>query len=663
MYGKKKYAEVILLDLNLDKIFHYHIPEPFRKEILCGSRVLVPFKNKKIMGCIVGFLVETSIPNVKDIEEILDTKPFLNTNLLELTRWISQYYLSSWRLILSYVLPKIKKRIDIDLDLPRRKIDSSFNAEDLKFLDQNNPLPFLFINRNLQSKIVFYDQCIKKTLEKDKQVIILTPTESHFLRLSRILGERYGNRLVFFPEKINQKDKYIQWLKIKNSMVDIVLGMRSTIFVPFDQLGLIIVDEEHNAAYKEERTPRYNARDVAIKRAKLEGIPIILNSETPSLESYYQASIGNYLKFDQNLKKEKGMESEKKSILIDMNQEKSKQKLISYELQESILKSLKKNRKIILFLNKRGFSSLVICNKCGFIYRCPDCNRNLSYHLELLNHPQLICHYCHKKIDLEKICPQCGSKNIKPQGIGTQRLESEIKKMFPRARIWRADQDIMEQKGIYNKFYKEMKEGKIDIFIGTYHLIKKINLQEVDLLGIVSADTLLNLPDYRSAEKNFQLLSEIISSVKENNQSLKIIIQTFYPEHYSIVALRDDNYSYFYQQEIITRKELNYPPFTHLIKIEIQGKEIKLIEENMKIIINYFNSLSQVKNIPLFQLLGAKNIQFYKFRNSYKTQLIIKVEELEKFNQYIKEDLKEIRQDFLWQGNKLSIDVDPLKLC
>ena len=663
MYGEKKYAEVVLLELNLDKIFHYHIPESFRKDILCGTRVLIPFKNKKVIGCVIGFLAETAVQNLKDIEEVLDDKPLLNSTLLKLTRWISDYYLCSQRIVLSYVLPKIKHRIDIDSDLPDRRTPSSLYSENFfenfKFLNENLT-PLLLITKDSKQRIDFYFQCIQKTLEKGKKIIILTPTESHLSRLIEVFREKYGERLVFFPENIKMKDKFKQWLKIKNSMVDIALGMRSTIFVPFDQLGLIIVDEEHNGAYKEERTPRYNAKDVALKRAELEGIPIILSSETPSLETYYKATQGEYRKLDLCLDKEE--ERKIDNILIDMNQEKIKKKLVSYELQESIWKSLKRGKKVVLFLNKRGFSSFVVCNRCGFIPRCSDCNRTLSYYLEFFNQGQLICYYCQKKMSMPKVCSNCGNKDIKPRGIGTQRLEGEIKKMFPRARIWRADQDTIQQKNQYSKFWKEMKEGNIDILIGTLRTIKNLNFQDVDLLGIVSADTLLNLPDFRSAERNFQLLSEVISSVKDINFPIKIIIQTFNPDHYSIIALKKQNFEYFYQREIKTREELSYPPFTHLIKIEVQGKGKEEVEEEIGIIIDYFNSLTKKNDIPLFQLLGSKNIQLSKFRKFFQAQLFIKVKEIESFNRFIKEDLEEIGQDYFLKRNKLTIDVDPLKL-
>jgi len=265
-------------------------------------------------------------------------------------------------------------------------------------------------------------------------------------------------------------------------------------------------------------------------------------------------------------------------------------------------------------------------------------------------------------MSMPKVCSNCGNKDIKPRGIGTQRLEGEIKKMFPRARIWRADQDTIQQKNQYSKFWKEMKEGNIDILIGTLRTIKNLNFQDVDLLGIVSADTLLNLPDFRSAERNFQLLSEVISSVKDINFPIKIIIQTFNPDHYSIIALKKQNFEYFYQREIKTREELSYPPFTHLIKIEVQGKGKEEVEEEIGIIIDYFNSLTKKNDIPLFQLLGSKNIQLSKFRKFFQAQLFIKVKEIESFNRFIKEDLEEIGQDYFLKRNKLTIDVDPLKL-
>jgi len=686
MYVEKKYAEIVLLEVNINKMFHYHIPENLRRDISWGARVVVPFKNKLVTGCVVGFIQKTVIKNLKDISQLIDVKPLLTPDIIKLTQWISDYYLCSWRKVLNYVIPKSKGKglssfsnlkkseilssplsivednnICIDENIPLKNKEKCISSDIEKFIKKSKKYQaILFWSEDFDERIGVYVKFTQKALEEGKQIIILTPSESHLSVWAKIFRGRFGDRVVVFDENITQKNKYIKWLKIRNSQIDIVLGMRSTIFAPFDKLGLIIVDQEHNGLYKEERAPRYNAREVALKRAELEKVPIILSSETPSLESYWNTLKNNYLKL--NLISDKKENSLLKNKLVDMNKEKSKKKLISYELQESILRSLKRGKQVVLFLNKRGFSSFVICNKCGFVPKCPDCNHTLSYHLDFFNTAQLVCHSCGKRIRMLKVCSQCSSKDIKPLGVGTQRLESEIKKMFPRAKTRRIDQDAIVQKEERIKLLKDFKNGKIDILIGTQMVIKEVDFKNVDLVGIVSADTLLNLPDYRSSEKNFQLLYEVISPFEKIESPIEVIIQTFNPKHHSIIALKERNYDYFYQREIALRKELDYPPFTHLIKIEVKGKGKEQVEQKIKLLIVYIDSICENEETPEFKLLGSKNMQAWKFRNIFKAQLIIKVKELEKFNKIIKKSFDKILSDYFDKENRLTIDVDPVKM-
>jgi len=662
MYGEEKYAEILILEYNLNKIFHYSIPENLRDDISVGARVLIPFKNKGVTGCVVGFLQKTDIKNLKNISQLVDTKPLLTPNIIKLTQWISDYYLCSWEKTLNYVIPKTRKTWLTKFD----KIESPpsepcFPKDNNFFSDKNISLkPVLFRSDNFKERVEIYFKFIQKTLKKGRQAIILTPTESNLLELGKLFEKKYGKRIVVFNEKVDQKNKYIQWIKIRNSKADIVLGMRSTIFVPFDKLGLIIVDQEHSRLYKEERAPRYNAREVALKRAELEKVPIILSSETPSLESYWNVLQENYL--EMNLISSEKDKSLLKNTIIDMTKEKSKKKIISYQLQEAISKSLKKEKQIVLFLNKRGFSSFIICNKCGYIPKCDDCNSSLSYHLNFSSTAQLVCHSCGKRTKVADVCSQCGSKDIRPLGIGTQRLESEIKKMFPRAKINRLDRDSIIEREDYEKILKDFKEGEIDILIGTQMVIKGVDFNNVDLVGIVSADTLLNLPDYRSGEKTFQLLSEIISTFKEIDLPIEVIIQTFNPDHHCIIALKERDHNYFYSNEIKSREELDYPPFTHIIRIEVKGRERDKVEQRAKLIVDYLNSIYKIKEAPEFKLLGSINMLMWKSRNDFKVQVIVKVKELEKFNQIFKRNLDKILLNHFDKENRLIIDVDPVKM-
>jgi primosomal protein N' (replication factor Y) len=685
MHGEKKYAEIVILEYNFDKIFHYCIPQDLKDRVSLGSRVIVPFRGKVTTGCVVGFLVKSDVKNLKDIQQITDKKPLLTPEVVRLTKWISNYYLCSWEKTLNYVIPKTRKawlkKFDItditpsnspqlleddkspdnEIKFSEKEVKERPHLKDIENIINNKKFKTVLIRGNdFNSRMKIYLSCIRKTLKEGRQAIILAPTESHLSELAALLEKEFKDNMVVFDEKIDQKAKYLKWIKIRNSQVNIILGMRSSIFVPFDRLGLIIVEREHSSLYKEERSPRYNAREVALKRAELEDIPLILSSETPSMESYWNVQENNFLEVELNTGEERT--NLLKKTIIDMTQEKSKKKIISYKLQQAISRSLKNKRQVVLFLNKRGFSSFMICSQCGHIPKCPDCNTSFSYHLDIQKRAQLICHNCGKRAKVTDACAKCGSKEIRPLGMGTQKLENEIRKMFTRAEIRRLDRDSLIKDDDYRQILEEFNKGNTDILIGTQMVLKGVDFDNVDLIGIISADTLLNLPDYRSGEKTFQLLSEVISSFREISFSKEVIIQTFNPEDHCIIALKEQDYNYFYQKEVELRKELDYPPFTHIIKIVILGEEKEAVKQRAEYLISYLESLRKEKESAEFKLLGAVDMVLWKSKNNFKVQFLIKVKELERFNKVFKKKYDKMLSKHFDQKNRLTIDVDPLRM-
>jgi primosomal protein N' (replication factor Y) len=675
MHGEKKYAEIVILEYNFDKIFHYCIPQDLKDRISLGSRVTIPFRGKVTTGCVVGFLAESDVKNLKDIVQITDKKPLLTPQVIRLTKWMSNYYLCSWEKILNYAIPKTRKawlkKFDLTDVSPQKPLrlpedDKALDNEkpplkEIENIINNKKFKIVLIRGNdFSSRVKIYLRCIRKILKEGRQAIVLAPDESHLSELSGLLEKEFKDNMVVFDEKIDQKAKYQKWIKIRNSQVNIALGMRSSIFVPFDRLGLIIVEREHSSLYKEERSPRYNAREVALKRAELENTPLFLSSETPSIESYWNVREKYFLEAELNTGEER--ENLLKKTIIDMTQEKSKKKIISYELQQAISRSLKNKRQVVLFLNKRGFSSFMICSQCGHIPKCPNCNTSLSYHLDVQKRAQLICHNCGKRVKVTDVCAKCGSKEIRPLGMGTQKLESEIRKMFTRAEIRRLDRDSLIKDDDYRQILEEFNQGNTDILIGTQMVLKGVDFKNADLIGIISADTLLNLPDYRSGEKTFQLLSEVISSFREISFPKEVIIQTFNPEDHCIVALREQDYNYFYKKEIGLRKELDYPPFTHIIKIVILGEGKEAVKQRAEYLISYLESLREDKESAEFKLLGAVNMVLWKSRNDFKVQFLVKVKDLEKFNQAFKKKYDKMLSKHFDQKNRLTIDVDPVRM-
>jgi len=679
--SEKKYAEIVLLEINFNKIFHYSIPENLQSKISCGTRVIIPFKNSKKTGCVVGFLTRSSIKNCKSILQVIDKESFLNPNLLQLTKWISEYYLCSWSKTLNYVFPKTKKLwikqwekeiLTSEVPLISKPLESEKQSimaiqEKNEVLKQvfnsiiKNMYKVFYLNpTNFSQKVKFYVKCIQTAQSIHKQVIILTPSETELRELAEALKVEFKDKILIFDGKDDQKSNFFQWIKIRKSKFDIVIGKRSAIFLPMEQLSLIIVDQEHDNLYKEERTPRYHAEKVAMKRAEIEDIPIILHSNSPSLESFQGILEKTIEKIELTDKTKE--ENLSKNKIIDMTQEKSKKKIISYELQQAIAKNIKKSRQIILFLNRRGFSSFILCNKCGYIPKCSHCNNVLSYHFNNQRNARLICHSCGKSIEMLNICPKCGSREMRPLGVGTQRLENEIKKMFPMSKIKRVDRDSIKKKEDYQEMIDDFNKRKIDILIGTKIALKGINYDHVDLLGIVSADTLLNLPDFRSGEKTFQLIKEIVLSFRRSDPYKEVIIQTFNPDHHCLVALKKGKDNIFYQKELELRKELEYPPFTHIIKIEVKGEDKEKVKEDAKSLIIYLEQLGSSKSVPKYEILGSKNMIIWKAKNVFKVQLIVKVKNIEKFNKIFMKRFDKIVLGQLYTDNRILIDVDPTRM-
>ena len=679
--SEKKYAEIVLLEINFNKIFHYSIPENLQSKISCGTRVIIPFKNSKKTGCVVGFLTRSSIKNCKSILQVIDKESFLNPNLLQLTKWISEYYLCSWSKTLNYVFPKTKKLwikqwekeiLKSEVPLISKPLESEKQSimaiqEKNEVLKQvfnsiiKNMYKVFYLNpTNFSQKVKFYVKCIQTAQSIHKQVIILTPSETELRELAEALKVEFKDKILIFDGKDDQKSNFFQWIKIRKSKFDIVIGKRSAIFLPMEQLSLIIVDQEHDNLYKEERTPRYHAEKVAMKRAEIEDIPIILHSNSPSLESFQGILEKTIEKIELTDKTKE--ENLSKNKIIDMTQEKSKKKIISYELQQAIAKNIKKSRQIILFLNRRGFSSFILCNKCGYIPKCSHCNNVLSYHFNNQRNARLICHSCGKSIEMLNICPKCGSREMRPLGVGTQRLENEIKKMFPMSKIKRVDRDSIKKKEDYQEMIDDFNKRKIDILIGTKIALKGINYDHVDLLGIVSADTLLNLPDFRSGEKTFQLIKEIVLSFRRSDPYKEVIIQTFNPDHHCLVALKKGKDNIFYQKELELRKELEYPPFTHIIKIEVKGEDKEKVKEDAKSLIIYLEQLGSSKSVPKYEILGSKNMIIWKAKNVFKVQLIVKVKNIEKFNKIFMKRFDKIVLGQLYTDNRILIDVDPTRM-
>ena len=535
-------------------------------------------------------------------------------------------------------------------------VDAILNS--IKNKDNNNK--FLIHGITGSGKTEIYLQLVEEMIKMGKEIIVLVPEISLTPQtVDRFVG-RFGENVAVLHSKLSYGERFDQWRKIKEGKVKIAVGARSAVFAPFNNLGLIIIDEEHETTYKSSMNPKYNTIEVAEKRCEQIGGYLIKGSATPSIESYYKSKTGQVrlLKLDKriNNKKLPGVE------IVDMREELNlgNKSIFSKSLYEAIKGNLKDRKQTILFLNRRGYSTFVSCRQCGYVVKCNECDISMTYHMK---DNKLKCHYCGLAINPPKICPVCKSKYIKYFGIGTEKVEDFTKNMFPEARIERMDMDTTLRKGSHESILREMKNGKIDILIGTQMVAKGLDFGNVTLVGIVAGDTSLNLPDFRSSERTFQLITQVAGRAGRGDFEGKVIVQTYNPEHFSIQCAKTHDYMAFYNREIILRKEFNYPPFTNIISIVMYGENSGYVATKTKEVYNLIVDKLTKKgfNKLINNIIGPFPAPLEKIKNNYRFQILIKCND-----EYINE-LKNIiewicitnRDKINLKGIKFNIDINP----
>ena len=425
-------------------------------------------------------------------------------------------------------------------------------------------------------KTEVYMQAMTEVLENGKSVIALVPEISLTPQAaSRFVG-RFGERVALLHSRLSDGERYDQWHRIRNGDADIVIGPRSAVFAPVKELGMLIIDEEHSESYKSDIVPRYHARDVAQKRGELANCPVILGSATPSLESFHRAKNGRYrlLSLPERVLNRKMPEVHIADMRIELK--KGNRTIFSDILRTSIEERLNRQEQIILFLNRRGHSTYVFCRTCGYVERCENCSISLTFHFET---KRLVCHHCGDKRPTHPSCPQCASPAIRYFGLGTEAVEQAVQKVFPAARVKRFDADSTARKNAHQRILETFEQQQIDILIGTQMVSKGLDFPNVTLVGVIAADTSLNLPDFRASEQTFSLLTQVAGRSGRAELEGKVIIQTYMPEHYCISAAQKHDYLGFYAQEVEARGVLQYPPFSHVGTLLLRGKDEKQIEE------------------------------------------------------------------------------------
>lgn len=709
------YADVIV-DIShesIDRTFQYSIPEDLQKLIRIGTRVDIPFGNRKEMtGYVVGLSCVPSVDpaRIKPLYGISKKSVEIDGRMLRLAAWIKENFGGTMNEALKTVIP-VKKSVkpvvkkEIELSCSVKEAEEALKTAEtkhfvakarlLKELIGNEVLSMELVNTKLNislqtinslekaglisvrattvdrnkdlsgnlvgkkcklndeqqtaadtiindyssgnygtylihgvtgsGKTEVYLEIIEAVIKSGRQVIVLIPeialTYQTVLRFTR----RFGNRVAFFNSRLSDGERYDQYLKARNNEIDIMIGPRSALFTPFDKLGLIVIDEEHEGAYKSEGVPKYHAREVAEHLAQMTGSSLVLGSATPSLEAYRKACNGEYklLKLTKRAKTDAALAN---VSVVDLREElkKKNKSIFSLDLVHAMEQRLQNHEQIILFLNRRGYSGFVSCRSCGEAVQCPNCSVSLTQHYDGM----LRCHYCGYETPNVKECPSCGSPYIAAFGTGTQKIEESVKKLFPGARVLRMDADTTKEKESYEKILSSFANEEADILIGTQMIVKGHDFPKVTLVGILAADLSLHNGDYRSSERTFQLLAQAAGRAGRDSLKGDVIIQTYKPEHYAISFAAKQDYESFYDRELAFRKLMLYPPEGHILAVLFTGADeakcMNTCSELTKLLVDKF--AESLDNNSLVKV-GPAKAYISKTNNIYRNVVYFKSED------------------------------------
>ncbi len=511
---------------------------------------------------------------------------------------------------------------------------------------------FLLYGVTGSGKTEVYLQAIASVIEKGKEAIMLVPEISLTPQTVKRFKERFGEQVAVMHSGLSVGEKYDEWRKIHRKEVKVVVGARSAVFAPFENLGLVIIDEEHESSYKQEETPRYHARDVAIERAKSYGCPVILGSATPTLESFARAKKNVYKLL--TLSQRMNNNALPAVDIVDMREElRTGNRSMFSELLFTRLKDrLEKGEQTVLMLNKRGHSSFVMCRSCGLVINCPNCDISLTYHRF---NDIMKCHYCGFEEGMPSVCPECDSEHIRFFGTGTQKVEEELAKILPEARVIRMDVDTTSKKGSHERLLNAFGEGKADILLGTQMIAKGLDFPNITLVGVLSADTMLHLPDFRSSEKTFQLLTQVSGRAGRHQLPGEVVIQTYTPEHYSIELSALQDYDAFYEREMYLRRQSHYPPYYYVVLITVSHEDLMKTVSVTEKITNYLGSRLNRDSV----VLGPVASPISRINNRYRYQCLIKYKREPDLNQHLRTLLEHYQKETAQNHLQISIDLNP----
>ena len=660
----------IVLNVPVNQAFTYsYIPlENQKPENIpqIGKRAEVRFGNKKMTGFITkiydSFPSHCAVPleKIKQVSKIVDSEPLITQELLETAIWVSKYYLCTIGEAVNSILPSARREsseqsFSFDSEISAG-IRQNLSEEQKKAVNdilahaEKNESSFHYLYGPTGSgKTEVFLQTAEQILKKNKGVIYLVPEISLTQQVVDSVVNRFGPQVAVLHSSLTQSQKLTQWKKILHREARIVIGARSAIFAPVPDLGMIIIDEEHDSSYKSGNTPRYHARQTAMYRASKLKIPLIMGSATPSVEAWHLMNCGKLLKHTLSKRLAGG---EKPSIkCINLNQS-VMQGCISEELKNEIETTLKEKKQAILFLNRRGFTHFFRCSTCGFEMKCKNCSVSMTFHK---SENRLRCHYCGWHILPPSSCPKCGSLDIGYSGFGTEFIEAETAQKFPNARIVRVDTDSVSKKGELQNKIDAFKKGEFDIMLGTQMVAKGLNFPNLKTVGIILADTALHLPDFRATERTFSLITQVAGRAGRFFPDGKVFVQTYNPENQAISFACSANTEGFYDFEINQRKLLSFPPFSRLIRLVFRSSNQIKAQMTSEDAANLIENLK----IPGVEILGPSECPLSKISQNYRFQLILRGEKIVPLQNAVRQLLFDYRHP---QEVYIECDVDPVSL-
>ena len=549
--------------------------------------------------------------------------------------------------------PLANKKIEKTKNL--KLTDEQKNAYDKVVLDMitNSYEQFLLYGVTGSGKTEVYLQLIDKALKQEKTAIVLVPEISLTPQMiDRFIARFNKDEIAVLHSKLSIGERYDEWNKIKEGKAKIIIGARSAIFAPTENIGIIIIDEEHDSSYKSEAIPKYDAKEIAKRIAKENNCPLVLGSATPDLITYYKAQQGKVTLLELSKRANNSKLPEVEIVDLKMELANGNRSMLSTKLYGEIEQNLKQHRQTILFLNRRGFSTFIMCRECGYTVKCKNCNISMTYHK---TENKLKCHYCGYEEKVVTVCPECHSTKIRYFGTGTQKLEQEINKLFPEASTIRMDIDTVTKKNSHEEILDKFKNENIDILIGTQMVVKGHHFPNVTLVGVIAADSSLNIDDYRANERTFQILTQVAGRAGREQLDGKVIIQTYNPDNFSIICAQKQDYKMFYNTEIALREQLKYPPFCDIILIGFNSlNEKEIIEASTRV----YNYLKARLGEQEFYVLKPMPSPIDKIQNRFRWRIIIKGNMTESANSVINTCLKKF-YDSNYKNTRISVDVNP----